>query len=73
MMDGPPTLYRRKVSLMLRDAASQQVVYETSAVYEDVWTDDPAIYGVLFDQALTGFPRPPAGQRKVRTEITPQR
>jgi len=48
-------------------------VYETSAVYEDVWTDDPAIYGVLFDQALTGFPRPPAGQRKVRTEITPQR
>ena len=73
MMDGPPTLYHRKVSLMLRDAASQQVVYETSAVYEDVWTDDPAIYGVLFDQALTGFPRPPAGQRKVRTEITPQR
>ncbi|HDS1774998.1 hypothetical protein NPS33_24665 [Pseudomonas putida] len=72
MMDSPPTLYHRKVSLVLRDAASQQVVYETSAVYEDVWTDDPAIYGVLFNHALTGFPRPPAGPRKVRTEITPQ-
>lgn len=72
MMDGPPTLYHRKVSLVLRDAASQQVVYETSAVYEDVWTSDPAIYGVLFDQALTGFPRPPEGPRKLRTELLPQ-
>lgn len=71
MMDAPPTLYHRKVSLMLRDAASGQVVYETSAVYEDVWTRDPAIYGVLFDQALTGFPQPPQGQRTVRTEMLP--
>ncbi|WP_404301501.1 DUF4136 domain-containing protein [Alicycliphilus denitrificans] len=71
MMDAPPTLYHRKVSLMLRDAASGQVVYETSAVYEDVWTRDPAIYGVLFDQALTGFPQPPRGQRTVRTEMLP--
>ncbi|WP_312303167.1 hypothetical protein [Pulveribacter sp.] len=73
MMDGPPTLYHRKVTLVLRDAASQQVVYETSAVYEDVWTSDPAIYGVLFDQALSGFPRPPATERRVRTEVMPPR
>lgn len=72
MMDGPPTLYHRKVSLVLRDAASQQVVYETSAVYEDVWADDSTIYGVLFDQALSGFPQPPTGPRKLRTEITPR-
>ncbi len=69
MMDGPPTLYHRKVSLVLRDAASQQVVYETSATYEDVWTQDPAIYGVLFDQALSGFPQPPSSERRVRTEV----
>ena len=68
-MDGPPTLYHRKVSLVLRDAATQQVVYETSAVYEDVWTDDPAIYGVLFNQALSGFPRPPSGPRTIRTQV----
>ena len=37
----------------------------------DVWTDDPAIYGVLFDQALSGFPQPPQGQRSVRTEVMP--
>jgi hypothetical protein len=71
MMDAPPTLYHRKVSLVLRDAATQQVVYETSATYEDVWTRDPAIYGVLFDQALSGFPQPPQGQRSVRTEVMP--
>ena len=73
MMDGPPTLYHRRVSLVLRDAASQQVVYETSAVYEDVWTSDPMIYGVLFDQALTGFPQPPANARRVRSEVLPPR
>ncbi|AVO48887.1 hypothetical protein C6568_06185 [Melaminivora suipulveris] len=73
MMDGPPTLYHRRVSLVLRDAASQQVVYETSALYEDVWTSDPIIYGVLFDQALTGFPQPPANARRVRSEVLPPR
>jgi len=72
MMDTPPTLYHRGVSLVLRDAATQQVVYETSAVYEDVWTDDPAIYGVLFNQALSGFPQPPRGRRTIRTEVQPQ-
>ncbi|MBS0505974.1 MAG: hypothetical protein JSR53_01190 [Proteobacteria bacterium] len=69
VMDAPPTLYHRKVSLVLRNAQTQQVVYETSATYEDVWTKDPAIYGVLFDQALSGFPQPPQGPRSVRTEV----
>lgn len=73
LMDGPPTLYHRRVSLVLRDAASGQVVYETSALYEDVWTSDPAIYGVLFDQALSGFPQPPQGARRVRTEVVSPR
>ncbi|RYF25038.1 MAG: DUF4136 domain-containing protein [Comamonadaceae bacterium] len=71
MLDRPPTLHRREVSLVLRDASSQQIVYETSAVYEDVWTSDPAIFGILFDAALTGFPQPPNGPRTVRTTIGP--
>jgi len=67
---GAPTpLYRRAVSLMLRDAATQAVVYETSAVHEDVWVSDPAVYGVLFDAALTGFPKPPPGAREVRLPL----
>lgn len=71
MMDRPPTLYRREVSLVMRDAATQKILYETSATYEDVWVDDPAIFGILFDAALTGFPNPPAGPRQVRTTIAP--
>lgn len=73
MMDAPPTLYRRAVSIVLRDAKSQQVVFESSAVFEDVWTRDPMIFGVLFDQALSGFPNPPAGPRKLRTELAPDK
>lgn len=62
----PSPLHRRAVSITLRDASTQAVVYETSAVHEDIWVSDPGVYGVLFDAALTGFPRPPQGPRQVR-------
>lgn len=61
----PTPLLRRAVTLVLRDGATQAVVYETSAVHEDIWVSDPAVYGVLFDAALSGFPNPPTGQRRV--------
>ncbi len=64
-----PPLHRRAVSIMLRDAATQAVVYETSAVHEDVWVADPAVYGALFDAALSGFPQPPQGLRQVRLPL----
>ena len=72
LMDGPPLEYYRAVSIVMRDIKTQQIVYETSAQRQDVWTDDPAIFGILFDAALTGFPNPPQGQRNVRTVIQPQ-
>ena len=65
-----PPLHRRAVSLMVRDAATQTVVYETSAVHEDVWVSDPAVFGVLFDAALNGFPKPPPGGRQVRLPLS---
>jgi len=71
LREMPPTLHRREVSLELRDARTQQVVYETSALFEDVWTDDPAVFGVLFDAALSGFPQPPQGPRQVRLPLAP--
>lgn len=67
----PTPLYRRAVSIVLRDAATQAVVYETSAVHEDVWVSDPAVFGVLFDAALSGFPQPPQGPRVVRQPLAP--
>lgn len=70
-MGEPTPLYRRAVSLVMRDAATQTIVYETSAVHEDVWVRDPAVFGALFDAALTGFPQPPAGPRQVRLPVPP--
>lgn len=69
MMDRPATLQYRAVSIVMRDAQTQKIVYETSASYEEVWSNDALIFGVLFDAALTGFPQPPAGARQIRTEI----
>lgn len=71
MFDSPPLEYYRAVSVVMRDSKTQQIVYETSAQRQDVWTDDPAIFGVLFDAALNGFPKPPQGARNVRTVIQP--
>ncbi|MFY3383760.1 DUF4136 domain-containing protein [Paracidovorax sp. MALMAid1276] len=70
-MGGPTPLHRRAVSLVMRDARTQAVVYETSAVHEDVWVSDPAVYGVLLDAALQGFPTPPQGARQVRLPLSP--
>lgn len=68
-MGEPTPLHRRAVSVVLRDARTQDVVYETSAVHEDVWVIDPDVYGVLFDAALAGFPQPPTGPRQVRLPL----
>jgi len=65
---GAPQRYRA-VSIVMRDAATQAIVYETSAMREDVWSDDPAIFGALFKAALTGFPQPPQGARQVRMPL----
>ena len=73
MFDGPPLEYYRAVSVVMRDIKTQQIVYETSPQRQDVWTSDPAIFGVLFDAALTGFPKPPSGTRTVRTILDTQR
>ena len=65
----PPTLYRREVGLILREAATGNVVYETRAVHEGVWTDNPAVFAAMFDAALNGFPTPPTGPRRIVLEI----
>lgn len=65
MADVPPLVQVRAVKLVLRDAQSQRIVYETSAQYDEVRLDEARIWQVLFEAALTGFPFPPAGPRQV--------
>lgn len=70
-MDTPPLVYYRGVKLVLRDQQTQQIVYETSAAYDEVWMDDNVIWNILFDAALTDFPHPQQGTRTVVTTLTP--
>jgi hypothetical protein len=65
----PPPSYVRDVSLVLRDTASNQVVYETHAKHESPWADSLNILPAMFDAALQGFPTPPVGTRQVNVEL----
>ena len=63
-----PTYYLNEVSLLIRDARSQQVLYETRAQNDGVWFD-AAVRAALFDAALKDFPRPALSPRRVTVEI----
>ena len=59
----------REVSLVLRDARSARVVYETQASHDGPWADNPTLWAALLDAALQGFPQAPAGPRRVVIEV----
>jgi hypothetical protein len=61
--------YVREVSLLIRDAQGNRVVYETQARHEGRWADDEAVLPAMFNAALQGFPKPPEGKRIVNVEI----
>ena len=61
--------YLREVSVVLRDLASNKVVYETRARNDGPYNLDAAVLPVMFQAALQGFPNPPAGERRVDIEI----
>jgi hypothetical protein len=60
---------RREVSLVVRDLAANQVVYETRATNEGPWLDGRSVFPAMFDAALQGFPTPPAGPRRVDIHV----
>jgi hypothetical protein len=66
-MDIP--YYKREVSLVVRQAASARVVYESRAAHEGRWNSTPQLWGAMLDAALRDFPAPPAGVRQVNIEV----
>ncbi len=62
--------YQREVGLILREGASGRVVYETRAFHEGYWIDPARAWPAMFDAALQGFPRPPAGVRRVDVTLS---
>lgn len=66
-MDIP--YYERQVSLVVRQAATGQVVYETSARHDGRWNNSPELWSAMLDAALRDFPNPPSGARQVNIEV----
>ena len=69
MMRPEPPLYVREVQLILRDSRSLQVVYETRARHSGPWSDARALLPAMLEAALSGFPNPPQGPRRVNVQI----
>lgn len=61
--------YHREVNVIVRDLATNKVVYETRAINEGPWGDSPRVIAALFQAAMQGFPNPPAGVRTVNVTV----
>lgn len=64
-----PPLYMRDVSIVIRDAVSNAVVFESRATHSGIWNDPRSVLPAMFEAALQGFPTPPAGARRINIEI----
>lgn len=67
-----PTWYRHTVRFLLRDSATGQLAFETTASFDGPWADSGNLLPVILDAALNGYPTPPAGPRKVVIELPGQ-
>lgn len=69
IMRYEPPLYIREVQFILRDSRSHAVVYETRARHSGIWSDAQAVLPAMMEAALSSFPNPPQGPRRVNVEI----
>ena len=61
--------YRRQLTLLVRDLATNQVVFETRAVSDDVQSDTLSVLSAMLDAALTGFPQPDTQPRRINVPL----
>lgn len=66
---GSSPYYQRAVSLVIRDASTGQVAYETSANHDGRWNGTPELWKSMIRAALAGFPTPPRGARQVNIDL----
>jgi hypothetical protein len=64
-----PSWYHREANVIVRELASNKVVYETRAVNDGPWFDNASVLPAMFQAALQGFPNPPAGVRQVDIQV----
>ena len=61
--------YRRQLTLLVRDLKTNQVVFETRAVSDDVQSNTLSILSAMLDAALTGFPQPTTQPRRINVPM----
>lgn len=61
--------FHREVNVIVRELATNRVVYETRAVNDGPWLDHSSVLPAMFQAALQGFPNPPQGPRRVDIQI----
>ena len=66
---GDSYWFHREVSVIVRELASNRVVYETRAVNDGPLLDNNTVLPAMFDAAMQGFPNPPPGPRRVDVQI----
>jgi hypothetical protein len=66
---GESPWFHREVSIIVRELATNRVVYETHAFNDGPWMDNRTVLPAMFDASLQGFPNPPAGPRRVDINV----
>ena len=61
--------YRRQLTLLVRDLGTNQVVFETRAVSDDVQSNTLSVLSAMLDAALTGFPEPNTQPRRINVPM----
>lgn len=61
--------FQREVSVVVRELASNRVVFESRATNEGPWLDHRTVLPAMFEAALQGFPNPPQGPRRVDIQL----
>ena len=64
-----PPWHHREVAVIIRELASNRVVFESHATSEGPWLDESQVFPAMFTAALQGFPNPPPGPRRVDIQL----
>ncbi|MDB5871867.1 MAG: hypothetical protein JWQ07_1309 [Ramlibacter sp.] len=62
--------YHREVGVIVRELASNKVVFESQAANDGPWSSSAQVFPAMFEAALQGFPNPPAGPRTVNIQVS---
>ena len=61
--------FHREVTVIVRELATNRVVYETHAINDGPWFDNNTVLPAMFEAAMQGFPNPPQGPRRVDIQV----